>query len=344
MRLSIRSPVTDDRRPVLPRDTAPVTTPRRPASPTSTRCTSSPARCSPSPTAAAPTTPTSRASRTPCGPSSTPSTSATTTSRPTSTSPRTACCSPSTTRSSTGSPTRTGRHRRPARTPRCSAALINGSEPVPTLAELFDAFPDARFNIDLKAAGAVRAARRVPRRARGLGPGLRRLVLRPPAAPVPPPHRRAGRHLGVARRGGGVPAAARAALARLAHPRPAAASLQVPHRRGPLTIVTAGLVRRAHRPGVQVHVWTIDDPEEMKDAARPWCRWPDDRPDRHTQGRADRARPMEDTSMTTGARPGAHRRPAARCGARRTRRPGTGTTGPTQRSTRPCSRSCSRRT
>src|SRR5205085_9073975 len=36
-------------------------------------------------------------------------------------------------------------------------ALINGSDPVPTLAELFDSFPTARFNIDLKAAGAVTA-------------------------------------------------------------------------------------------------------------------------------------------------------------------------------------------
>src|SRR3954467_3918197 len=34
-------------------------------------------------------------------------------------------------------------------------ALIGGSERVPTRAELFAAFPDARFNIDLKAAGAV---------------------------------------------------------------------------------------------------------------------------------------------------------------------------------------------
>ena len=40
--------------------------------------------------------------------------------------------------------------------------------------------------------------------------------------------------------------------------------LQVPHRQGRLTIVTPGLVCRAHRAGVQVHVWTIDDPEEMK--------------------------------------------------------------------------------
>jgi glycerophosphoryl diester phosphodiesterase len=35
-------------------------------------------------------------------------------------------------------------------------ARINGSDPVPTLAELFDEFPEARFNIDLKAPGAVR--------------------------------------------------------------------------------------------------------------------------------------------------------------------------------------------
>ena len=36
-------------------------------------------------------------------------------------------------------------------------ALIGGSEPVPTLADLFDQFPEARFNIDLKSEGAVEA-------------------------------------------------------------------------------------------------------------------------------------------------------------------------------------------
>ena len=39
--------------------------------------------------------------------------------------------------------------------------------------------------------------------------------------------------------------------------------LQVPHRTGRLTIVTPRLVRRAHRAGLHVHVWTIDDPDEM---------------------------------------------------------------------------------
>ena len=39
-------------------------------------------------------------------------------------------------------------------------ALIGGRERVPTLADLFDAFPQARFNIDLKSDGAVEALAR----------------------------------------------------------------------------------------------------------------------------------------------------------------------------------------
>jgi glycerophosphoryl diester phosphodiesterase len=37
----------------------------------------------------------------------------------------------------------------------------------------------------------------------------------------------------------------------------------VPVRRGPLEIVTASFVERAHELGKHVHVWTIDVPEEM---------------------------------------------------------------------------------
>jgi glycerophosphoryl diester phosphodiesterase len=38
---------------------------------------------------------------------------------------------------------------------------------------------------------------------------------------------------------------------------------QVPVRQGPLPIVTRSFVDGAHAAGLQVHVWTIDDPTEM---------------------------------------------------------------------------------
>ncbi len=141
-------------------------------------------------------------------------------------------------------------------------ARIGGTEPVPTLAELFDALPDARFNIDLKADAA--------------GPLLARFLDERQA------HdrvlvgsfsvRRLNRFRQLTR--GRVPTSA-APLeviafrflpsGRLADrlTRGRVAALQVPHRRGPLTVTTAGLVRRAHRAGKHVHSWTIDDPDEM---------------------------------------------------------------------------------
>ena len=45
---------------------------------------------------------------------------------------------------------------------------------------------------------------------------------------------------------------------------PRVAALQVPHRVGRLPVTTSALVRRAHGVGVPVHVWTVDDPAEMR--------------------------------------------------------------------------------
>ncbi|HGG57504.1 MAG TPA: glycerophosphodiester phosphodiesterase [Nannocystis exedens] len=46
--------------------------------------------------------------------------------------------------------------------------------------------------------------------------------------------------------------------------RPAFDALQVPARHGPLTVVDAAFLRNAHRHGLDVHVWTIDDETEMR--------------------------------------------------------------------------------
>ena len=38
---------------------------------------------------------------------------------------------------------------------------------------------------------------------------------------------------------------------------------QVPVKQGPVTIVTERTIAAAHRRGLHVHVWTIDEPAEM---------------------------------------------------------------------------------
>jgi glycerophosphoryl diester phosphodiesterase len=38
---------------------------------------------------------------------------------------------------------------------------------------------------------------------------------------------------------------------------------QVPVRQGPIPVVTRRSIARAHQLGLQVHVWTIDDPIEI---------------------------------------------------------------------------------
>lgn len=144
------------------------------------------------------------------------------------------------------------------------AALISGRERVPTLTELFEAFPGARFNIDIKSAGAV--------------PALADFISAHDAWDRVLVGSFSGRRLGAFRRltEGRVATSAHplevaayllaptAGLARLLTPgRPDA--LQIPHRRGPLTVASRGLVRRAHANGVHVHVWTIDDPAEMNE-------------------------------------------------------------------------------
>ncbi len=141
-------------------------------------------------------------------------------------------------------------------------ARVARREQVPTLVELVETFEDCRFNIDIKSDDAVAPLAELVRE-RDLwdrvmvGSFSRRRISRFRALTD-----------------GRVPTAAdpwqivvyrlspSARLARvIAGSRFAA--FQVPHRNRGLTVTTAGLVRRAHAAGHQVHVWTIDDPAEM---------------------------------------------------------------------------------
>ena len=142
------------------------------------------------------------------------------------------------------------------------AVRVGGREPVPILVDLVRAFPGARFNIDLKSDGAA-----APLAALILENGLhdRVLVGSFSGRRLRRFRRLAGPRVATSASPGEVAAyvVLPARLARLLT-RGAPAALQVPGRRGPLTVASRGLVRRAHAAGLHVHVWTVDDPGEMR--------------------------------------------------------------------------------
>ena len=141
-------------------------------------------------------------------------------------------------------------------------ARIGGREQVPTLGQLLDAFPDALFNIDMKGPGAAAVLADVI--------SEHDLWDRVLVGSFSPARIREFRRL----TDGRVPTAAHVweilafrflPSARLAHRLVGRdfVAFQIPHRRFGMRVVTRGLVRRAHAAGKQVHVWTVDDPEEM---------------------------------------------------------------------------------
>ncbi len=140
------------------------------------------------------------------------------------------------------------------------AAQVDGREPIPLLADLLGAWPDVRVNIDPKHDGAVEPLAEVLTRTGAIDrvcvgafsdrriERVRTLVGPTLCASMGP--RQVARLVATARglRGGG----------RLTAP-----CAQVPTRQGPVPLVTERFVAAAHRRGIQVHVWTIDDRAEM---------------------------------------------------------------------------------
>jgi len=138
-------------------------------------------------------------------------------------------------------------------------ARVDGREPIPLMEDLLGAHPDLRVNIDPKHDGAVDALAAVIERTASIDrvcvgafsdSRIARLqqLLGPELCTSLGPR-------GVARlRGGsfGIPTG-----------KATSPCAQVPPSAKGVTIVDRRFLDKAHSAGIQVHVWTIDDPEEM---------------------------------------------------------------------------------
>lgn len=132
-----------------------------------------------------------------------------------------------------------------------------------SLADALDAFPDARFNIDIKdlasaapAAAAILKARATDRvlitsfdekRRRAAVDALPGVASSASVSRVLP---------AIAAAKAGSTSAVRRVLRGLV-------AVQVPERQGPLRLVSRRTVRILHDAGVEVHVWTVNDPADM---------------------------------------------------------------------------------
>lgn len=157
-------------------------------------------------------------------------------------------------------------------------ALIAGREPIPTLAELLAAWPDVRWNIDVKSEQAIRPLLTVLREAdafdRVCVASFSERRLRRVRALM-------GSEVAVAM-GPFAVAVLRFVPGAWLRRRllPTSPCVQVPRAvplpgplgrfarrlgrgRGRLDVVTADFVRRAHAHGVAVHVWTVNDADTM---------------------------------------------------------------------------------
>ena len=142
------------------------------------------------------------------------------------------------------------------------ASRIAGDLYVPTMAELIEELPDARFNIDIKSSAAVWPLVDLLDRT-----GAHDRVCIGSFSQV---RMERFRHASRGRVATSATPAEAALFVALPSGRAArvltrgrVAALQVPHHRGRITVVTPALVRRAHAAGAHVHVWTVDEPAEM---------------------------------------------------------------------------------
>jgi glycerophosphoryl diester phosphodiesterase len=140
-------------------------------------------------------------------------------------------------------------------------ARIGGREPILRLEDLLGAWPDVRFNLDIKAAGVLAPLVRLVRR---MDIADRLCLGSFSDARIAAARRLFGPGLCTSLGPRGV------AALRLSSYSPRAAGLvriqagcaQVPLQLGGRALVDERFVAAAHERGLQVHVWTVDDPAE----------------------------------------------------------------------------------
>ena len=136
-----------------------------------------------------------------------------------------------------------------------------------TLRQALDAFPTVRFNLDVKVTDAAAPVGEI------IAPHADRVLV----TSFSDSRRRAA--LDAAKDAGGTVPATSAGTATIARLLAALAvrsdrlvaralrgvdALQIPERQGALRVVTPRLIDAAHRHGVEVHVWTVNDPADMR--------------------------------------------------------------------------------
>ncbi len=143
-------------------------------------------------------------------------------------------------------------------------ARVRGREPVPTLEQVLLEFPDTRLTIELKDNAVVTPALELlaataawPRACLGSYSEARLDRVRRVGGDRVLTSMARRSAIGLRARGWlpGVP------LLRAVPMRGQLA--QLPRRYGPLTVVDPALLRAARQAGLEVHVWTVDDPAEM---------------------------------------------------------------------------------
>ena len=142
-------------------------------------------------------------------------------------------------------------------------ARIGGRARVPQLAELFEVLPQCRFNIDIKAAGAVSL----------LADFIAERAAEDRCLIGSFSHRRLTEFRRLSAGRVATSASQRETVAMMSAPSQTAVrrllrsvdAFQIPHRHLRVKVTTARLVRRAHALNKHVHVWTIDEAEEMRE-------------------------------------------------------------------------------